>query len=60
MFVVYNYSNEKQDNRQSLVKDGTIRNFYDKTTDTVLSVLFAFFRIADEVKSALLMQKQAF
>jgi len=39
---------------------GLYRYFYDKSTDSNLSVLFAFFSLADKIKSALLMQKQAF
>jgi hypothetical protein len=58
--VFCNCTNEMQDNRRSLVKDGAISNFYDKTTDSNLSVLFAFFNVADKVQSALLMQEQAF
>jgi hypothetical protein len=36
------------------------KQFFSKNTDTSLSALFAFFRVANKAKGALLMQKQAF
>jgi hypothetical protein len=36
------------------------KQFFSKNTDTSLSALFAFFRVADKVKSALSAQKQGF
>jgi hypothetical protein len=36
------------------------KQFFSKNTDTNLSALFAFFRVANKVKSALSAQKQGF
>ena len=43
----------------TLLRCRRLSSFYE-STDTNLSVLFAFFKVANKVKSALLAQKQAF